>query len=160
MLCEIVYINKIEATPIFFFLSGFKFGIFNRKCPSLVSDAEQCIQASELLQETDKNSIADYWKNKTILIDHIHHGVMHEILEVLTVAVVSLTEKSGKAWRVHCKSRSTLSASAGLSACSRKACSTTSSTSCCRPLTVCMLFSPDRIRIRSTNSSPVTSSST
>lgn len=71
-----------------------------------------------------------------------------------------LTEKRGRAWRVHCSRRSTVSGSAGLRACSRKACSTTSSTSCCRPFTVCSTRRPDTTRINSTNSSPVTSSRT
>lgn len=71
-----------------------------------------------------------------------------------------LTENRGRAWRVHCSKRSTVSGSAGFRACSRKACSTTSSTSCCRPCTVCSTRRPDTMRIKSTNSSPVTSSRT
>lgn len=61
---------------------------------------------------------------------------------------------------MHCSRRSTVSGSAGLRACSRKACSTTSSTSCCLPFTVCSTRRPDTTRINSTNSSPVTSSIT
>lgn len=79
---------------------------------------------------------------------------------VVLVFSVLLTENSGRAWRVHCSRRSTVSGSAGLRACSRKACSTTSSTSCCRPFTVCSTRRPDTTRIKSTNSSPVTSSNT
>lgn len=71
-----------------------------------------------------------------------------------------LTENSGTAWRVHCKSLSTQSGSDGLKVCSRSACSATSSTSCCLPLTVWRLFKPDSIFMNKTNSSPVTSSST
>ncbi|TNN41797.1 hypothetical protein EYF80_048042 [Liparis tanakae] len=62
--------------------------------------------------------------------------------------------------RTFSQKRSTVSSSAGLRACSRNACSTTSSTSCCRPLTVCSTRRPDTMRINSRNSSPVTSSST
>lgn len=80
--------------------------------------------------------------------------------QTLWSALVLLTENRGRAWRVHCSRRSTVSGSAGFRACSRKACSTTISTSCCRPCTVCSTRRPDTSRINSTNSSPVTSSST